>query len=610
MSFGIGVTAPRSGPGAVLKQLGAEREDGKYFDRRVVVRLVAYLRPYWRRMALALAAMLVASGLTLVTPYLFKITIDQYITQGDVAGLRRICLLTGAAFLGLYLATAGQQYLLSWVGQRALADLRAELFRHLQVLSLGYHDTHIVGVTVSRVINDVAEISDLLSEGWITLIGDILILGGIVVVMLSMNLRLASLAFTVIPLMLLATYLFSRRAKVAFRQTRMSVAAVVGDLAEGIAGMRVIQAFAQEGKSQVQFDQVNVANRDAAISALSLSFVFLPSIEFLGMLATCIVLWFGGLAVTQGQLTLGVMVAFLAYVTRFFQPIQDLSQLYNSLQSAMAGGERVIELLDTEPTVQDHPNAREMPPISGRIALDHVSFRYRQGTPEVLSDVSLTIEPGQTVALVGPTGAGKTSIANLIARFYDVTGGAVTIDGIDVRKVTQSSLRRQTGLVPQDPFLLTGTLADNIRFGRPDASQDDMEQAARLANAHSFIAALPDGYDTRILEGGANLSVGQRQLVCIARAILADPRILILDEATANVDTVTEVLVQEALERLLHGRTAVVIAHRLSTIRNADLICVVQAGRIAERGRHQELLALDGVYRTLHDQQFLQAKPA
>ncbi len=609
MSFGIGVTAPRSGPGAVLKQFGAEKQEGRYFDRRVVARLVTYLRPYWRRMALALVAMLVASGLTLVTPYLFKITIDQYIAQGDTGGLMRICLLTGAAFLGLYLATASQQYLLSWVGQRALANLRAELFRHLQILPLGYHDTHIVGVTVSRVINDVAVINDLLSEGWITLIGDTLVLSGIVVVMLSMNLRLALLSLTVIPLMLLATYLFSRRAKVAFRQTRTSVAAVVGDLAEGIAGMRVIQAFAQEEKSQVQFDQVNVANRDAHINALSLSFIFLPSIEFLGMLATCVVLWFGGLAVTQGQVTLGVLVAFLSYVTRFFQPIQDLSQIYNTMQSAMAGGEQVVALLDTEPTVKDLPQAREMPPIIGRIVLDHVSFRYREDTPQVLSDISLAIEPGETVALVGPTGAGKTSMANLIVRLYDVTEGAVTIDGVDVREVTQGSLRRQTGLVPQDPFLFTGTLADNIRFGCPEALQGDMEQAARLANAHGFIAALPDGYNTRILEGGANLSVGQRQLVCIARAILADPRILILDEATANVDTVTEALIQEALERLLHGRTAIVIAHRLSTIRNADLICVVQDGRVVERGRHEELLAQDGVYRALHDQQFVFLNP-
>jgi len=340
MSFGIGVTAPRSGPGAVLEKFGTEKEEGKYLDWRVVTRLARYLLPYGRRMSLALVAMLVASGLTLVTPYLFKVTIDQYISRGDVAGLMRICLLTGAAFIGLYLATAAQQYLLSWVGQRVLANLRADMFHHLQLLPLGYHDTRIVGVTVSRVINDVAVINELLSEGWITLVGNLLILVGIVVVMLSMNLQLALLSFTVIPLMLLAMVLFSRRAKSAFRQTRTSVAAVVGDLAEGIAGMRVIQAFAQEEKAQERFDQVNIANRNAHVNALSLSFIFLPSIEFLGMLATCIVLWFGGQYVMQGRVTLGVLVAFLAYVTRFFQPIQDLSQLYNTLQSAMAGGER------------------------------------------------------------------------------------------------------------------------------------------------------------------------------------------------------------------------------------------------------------------------------
>jgi ABC-type multidrug transport system fused ATPase/permease subunit len=404
--------------------------------------------------------------------------------------------------------------------------------------------------------------------------------------------------------MVLATYLFSRRAKVAFRQTRSSVAAVVGDLAEGIAGMRVIQAFAQEEKSQERFDHVNVANRDAHVNAMSLSFIFLPSIEFLGMLATGVVLFFGGLGVLDGRVTLGVLVAFLSYVTRFFQPIQELSQLYNTMQSAMAGGERVVEILDTDPAVMDRPTARTMPPIVGRIEFEHVSFTYRQGTPEVLHDVSLTIEPGQTVALVGPTGAGKTSIGNLIARFYEVTQGAVTIDGIDVRDVTQASLHAQTGLVPQDPFLFTGTIADSIRYGRPAATQAEIEQAARQANAHDFIVASPDGYGTRIQEGGVNLSVGQRQLICIARAILADPRILILDEATANVDTVTEALIQDALERLMRGRTSIVIAHRLSTVRKADVICVVQDGRIVERGRHDELLALGGVYHGLYEQQF------
>jgi ABC-type multidrug transport system fused ATPase/permease subunit len=368
--------------------------------------------------------------------------------------------------------------------------------------------------------------------------------------------------------------------------------------------MRVIQAFAQEDTSRERFDEVNRANRDANIAAMSLSFVFLPSVEFLGMLATGIVLWFGGRAVAADELTLGVVVAFLAYVSRFFEPIQELSRLYTTMQAAMAGGERVLALLDTEPEVSDAPNAAAMPPIAGTVELRDVSFSYR-GDTRVLHHVDLHVPSGQTIALVGPTGAGKTSIANLIARFYDVTEGAVEIDGIDVRDVTQRSLRAQMGLVPQDPFLFSGTIADNICFGRPVAGEAEIEQAARLANAHEFILALPDGYDTEILEGGVNLSVGQRQLICIARAVLADPRILILDEATASVDTITEMLIQDALERLLAGRTAIVIAHRLSTIQHADLICVVEAGRIVERGRHDELLARDGLYRELYDRQFV-----
>jgi len=600
MNISIGSSHPNMGPGGALRGFGAEAKHA--FDLRIVVRLLAFLKPYRRHMLAAFGLMLVTTLLTLATPYLIKVAIDRYIAHGDM-GLTYTALLIAGAFLGSYLATAGQRWLLSWVGLRVLASLRRDVFCHLQRLSLDYHNTHIVGVTISRVINDVAVINDLLSQGLITLVGDTLVLGGIIVVMLAMSPRLALLTFGVLPLMLLGTYLFSRRAQVAFRQTRSGIAAVVGNLAEDLSGMRVIQAFAQESSSQERFDKVNRANRDAYVAAMSLSFVFLPSVEFLGMLATAVVLWFGGTAVARGDLTLGVVVAFLAYVTRFFEPIQELSQLYTTVQAAMAGGERVLEVLDTVPDVQDRAGAIDMPNIAGRIELRQVNFGYDEKTP-VLRGVNLLVEPGQTVALVGPTGAGKTTIANLVARMYDVTGGAVLIDGIDVRDVSQRSLRAQMGLVPQDPFLFSGSIAENISFGRPGASAEEIESAARLSNAHDFITALPDGYQTEILEGGVNLSMGQRQLICIARAALADPRILILDEATASVDTLTEVLIQDAIERLFRGRSTLVIAHRLSTVRQASSICVMQGGRIVERGRHADLLAQDGIYRDLYDKQF------
>jgi ABC-type multidrug transport system fused ATPase/permease subunit len=603
--------SPGMGPRGAIHQFGGEGKDGRFFNKNVVTGMLAFVRPYWRRMGIAMGLMLVTTGLTLLIPYLMKVAIDEYITLGDNEGLARVALWLGASFLVLYGATAVQQYLLSWVGQRVLTNIREAMFRHLQALPLSYHDRTIVGVTVSRVINDVAAINDLLTQGLISLIGDLLVLIGILIVMLSMSTRLALLTFTVLPLMMLATILFSARAKSAFRETRSSVAAVVGRLAENIDGMRVIQAFAQEDAARDRFEAVNRENWVANNKAMALSFVFLPSIEFLGVLATAIVLWFGGRFVAADEVTLGVMVAFLAYVTRFFQPIQELSRIYTTMQSAMAGGEQVLRLLDTEVSISDPiadaPDATAMPPINGQIRFEHVSFRYDDDdeSPWVLRDVDLTIEPGQTIALVGPTGAGKTTIANLIARFYEVTKGAVLIDGRDVRTVTQASLRQQFGLVPQDPFLFSGSIADNIRFGHPSASHEEIVAVAKLANAHDFITAMPNGYDSKILEGAVNLSVGQRQLLCIARAAIANPRILILDEATASIDTVTELLIQDALERLMAGRTAVVIAHRLSTIRHADRICVIRDGRIVEQGTHDELLAQGGLYNELYQRQFL-----
>ena len=607
MSLSIGTTSMGGGPRGLLRRLGQEDEQkGRAIDMRIIGRLLVFLKPHWRSMVGALVLMVISSGLGLLVPYLTMIAVDEHIANGDLDGLDRIALITAGTFVGLYVTTMGQQYLLSKTGQKVLGDMRAQLVAHLQTIHLGYHDTHIIGVTLSRVFSDVGVINDLLSQGRIAIIGDLLTLVGIVVVMVSVSPRLALLSFSVMPLMVVATAIYARHAKKAYRRMRTTVAEVIGDLAEDLAGMRVIQAFAQEGTTQERFDEVNRANRDAHVNATSLSFAFMPVVQFLSTLAMVIVLWFGGRSVAQETLTLGVVIAFLSYVTRFFRPIQELSQLYTTMQSAMAGGERVLHLLDTESAVPDRAGAKPMPLIEGRVELRDVTFAYRDDEV-VLRDVNLKIARGQTVALVGPTGAGKTSISNLIARFYDVNEGAVLIDGIDVRDVAQRSLRRQMGIVPQDPFLFSGTIADNIRFGDPDASDEDVEAAARLANAHEFIMRTPEGYGTRIQEGGVNFSVGQRQLLSIARAVLADPRILILDEATSSVDTVTESLIQDALDRLLAGRTAVVIAHRLSTIRGADVICVIDDGRIVEQGSHEELLVQDGLYRELYERQFVDA---
>ena len=601
---GLGGRGPRS----TLEQY-ADKVEGNSFNLRVIWNLLVFVKPYAGRMLVAFVAMLIASAMTIATPYLVKLAIDGPIASGDLERLDEIVILMLLALLCLWLAAMTQRYLLSWVGQRVLADLRAALFRHLQELPLAYHDQHIVGVTISRVISDVGVINQLLSQGLITLTGDSLLLAGIVIVMLSLNLQLALLTFAIIPLIFLVTAIFARQAKLAFRKTRARNAHLIGDLAENLSGIRVIQAFANEDSSSEKFDEVNQANRDAHIQAMSLSFVFLPTVEFLGIAATGIVLLFGSWSVADGSISLGTVIAFLAYVNRFFLPVQELSQLYATMQTAMAGGERVINLLNTQPAIRDGADAKPMPPIAGKIEFRDVSFGYDEKLP-VLRDINLEFAPGTMVALVGPTGAGKTSIANLIARFYDVGEGALLIDDIDIRAVRQRSMRSQMGLVSQDPFIFSGTIAENIRFGKPEASDGEVMAAGKLANVDAFARDLPDGYDSEIFEDGANLSVGQRQLISIARAILANPRILIMDEATSSVDMMTESLIQDALRVLLSKRTAIVIAHRLSTITNADVICVVDGGRVREMGSHKDLLSRGGLYAELHQRQFVELAEA
>jgi ABC-type multidrug transport system fused ATPase/permease subunit len=593
------------GPRGLIDAFGG-REEGGRIRGSVLLRLLRFVKPYRAELVAGAVLMLFSTSAGLLVPFITRRLIDIEIPAGDLAGLTRLGLLLAGVMVVSYLATAGQSYLLARVGQKTLFALRRELFAHLQRLSVPYHDRHIVGVTVSRVINDVGVINNLLSEGLVTLLGDSLLVAGTVAIMLWMDLRLALITFSVVPVMVLATVLFSRKARVAYRETREKVATLVGNLAENIEGMRVIQSFAQEGSSQRKFQQRNWENRTAHVRAMSLSFIFMPVVDVLGTAATCIVLLAGGLMVARGHVTLGVIVAFMTYMNRLFVPIRELSQLYTTLQSASAGGERVLDLLQTPPLVSDAPGAKDLPVLTGRIEFRRVSFSYDRKT-EVLHDVSLIVEPGETVAIVGPTGAGKTTLVNLLCRFYDPSAGEVLIDGFPLREITAASLHGRMGLVPQEPFLFAGTVAENIAFGRSAAPLDAVVAAARHAEADGFIQGLAQGYQTRILEGGTNLSTGQRQLLSIARALLVDPRLLILDEATSSVDTATEALIQKALAYLLRGRTAVVIAHRLTTVRGAGRIYVIDQGRVVEEGRHDELVAADGLYRRLYDRQFVTA---
>lgn len=583
----------------------------------VLRRLLGYLKPFRRELLFVLVLVLISAASQALGPYLIGRAIDGAIGAGNGAALDQTMLLLLAVYVVGAIASRAQFVAIGAIGQRTLARLRVEIFSTVQRLSLRFFDRQPAGDLMSRLVNDTDVLNQLFSQGLIQVLGSVFGLAGILIAMLALDWRLALASFIVIPAMLLLTRLFARLSRRAFRRARESLGDVSSDIQEEIAGVKIAQAFNRTGVNQQRFAQRNAANRDANVNATAITSAFTPAIDVLSSVATAIVAGYGGYLALGGTISIGVVIAFLTYVQRFFQPIQSISAFYTTAQASLAAAERIFELLDTPPDLTDAPGAKPMPPIAGQVVFDHVSFSYgarpgSEGSTQTLTlnDVSLVAEPGETVAIVGPTGAGKTTLVNMLGRFYDVDAGAVLIDGIDIRSVTRASLRAQMGVVLQDSFLFAGTIAENIRYGRLAATDAEVEAAARAAYAHDFITRLPQGYATPLGERGGTLSQGQRQLLGIARAILANPRILILDEATSSVDTRSELLIQNALKSLLKGRTSFVIAHRLSTIRDADQVLVMQAGQIVERGTHDELLARGGAYAELYRRQFHESVPA
>ena len=587
----------------------ARASQEKAGDRGAVARqLLSELRPYKRRLALAIVFVVMGALAQAIGPALIGRAIDGAIPDGDTTELAWTMLLLTGVYLAGMLATRGQIFVVGSIGQRILAGLRARLFDQFQHLPLGFFDRRPIGDLISRSTNDVDTINQFIGQGVTQLLGAMFSLIGIVIAMLLLEWRLALACYLIIPVMILTTSAFAGRARAAFRRARETTGDVSAALQEEIVGVREAQAFGRTEENIAAFRTRNAANRDANVQATAVTSGFAPAMDVLSTLATALVIGFGSYLVVQEQTTVGVVAAFLIYVQQFFRPVQLASQVYTQAQAALAGGERIYAILDEPREPADRPGTPELPPITGRIEFDRVTFAYRPGQP-VLHDVSFTVEPGQRVALVGPTGAGKTTIVNLIPRFYDVTAGTIRIDGRDIREVSRRSLRRQIATVLQEPFLFQGTVAENIGYGRDGATRAEIEAAAAAVDAHAFITRLPAGYDTHLGEGGGGLSEGQRQLLSFARAILANPRILILDEATSRIDTRTEATIQRALRTLLACRTSVTIAHRLSTIRDSDVILVIDQGRIVERGDHESLLARNGLYADLNRRRFRDALP-
>jgi ATP-binding cassette subfamily B protein len=593
----------KGGPG----QLRLDEYDVKLslVDRRLYRRLLAFVRPYMGRLIAGVVLMAVTALTGMVGPYLVQTAIDSFIKTKDTAGLNWIALAYLVTGFVNWWSSYGQTYLVSWVGQTIIYDMRDQMFRHLQRLNFRFYDSMATGRIMSRIMSDVDAINQLVSSGLVTIFADSMVLLTIMATMLQMNWRLALVSFITIPMLLLVLRWFKDKLRIAFMEQRRKAADLTANLAESISGVRVTQSFTREGKNQNQFNDINEQNRKANMDAVSVWAMFFPSIEVVSAFGITLVLWYGGVLIRGGapDVTVGQVAAFILYLNRFFMPIRDLSQVYNVLQAAIVSAERVFEVLDQVPEVQDAPDAYAMPRAKGHVQFEQVSFGYNAEQP-VLKGINLEAQPGQTIALVGPTGAGKSSIINLLARFYDAQEGRVLVDGHDLKAVTQRSWRSQLGVVLQDTFLFSGTIRDNIRYGRPSATAEEVEGAARAVGAEEFIQRMALGYDTEVNERGSKLSVGQRQLIAFARALCADPALLILDEATSNIDTYTEVLIQNALKTLLEGRTSFVIAHRLSTIRGADRIFFIDGGQVVEEGTHDELLAAGGRYAELYLGQF------